>query len=1018
MNDKLRILIVEDVPSDAKLIEYELRKADIEFKSEIVVFKNDYITAIKTFKPDLILSDYSLPRFNGEEAIEIAREISPQTPIIIVTGSVNEETAVKCMKLGAWDYVLKDRLVMLGHAVKNSLELKKDRQQIAASQRELERSEEQFRAFAENVPGVVSIYDHYPDGRSVFLYRGPGLAEIVGKKIEEEIKKDPEVFFRMIPEKDKDLLEENAKKAVESDGMLDTEYRLEVEKGKFIWIRSHFRVTPLPNNVYRWQGLIFEITKQKKIENELLENQKLLNKTQQMAHVGSWTYDLKTRKIYWSEEICQILGVDHTKVKPTLAVIMDRMHPEDLKKIRKEYISSLRKQKSYDIYHRIIRTNGDVRFMHTRTENLHDENGRPYLSIGMSQDISNIVKTQKLIRQSEQLSLAIIEESPLGISVRDRFGTLMMYNQAWKEMWHISNQRIKEFRRPRKKLQLDDRDSYLGNHLTKIEEIYRKGGNYTVADIKLADKKNRKAKWISQRFYALMDEENKVERVVILSEDITARKQAEETQKVLHNIAYAANTAKNLEELFVETRQQLGNILDTTNFFIALYDENTKMLSLPFFRDQKDDFSQFPAGRTLSGYVIETGKAQYIPRKLADEMTENDVVDRFGTPAAIWMGAPLKIKDKTIGVIVLQSYDDPELYTEKDLELLNFVSSEIASAIDKKRAEEEINIQRSYFENLFQMSPDALVILSNEDKVIQVNEEFTNLFGYSNEEAEGRYINDLIVPEELKDEGQKLTSSVSEGNTVHFESVRVDKNGNRIYVDAIGKPIILNHDQLAVQAIYRNITERKLAQERMKKDLEEKNVLLKEVHHRVKNNMQVISSMLKLQSRYITDKKALELFKNSQDRVKSMALIHERIYRSPDLASVNFDNYVRSLSRNLFINYGISGANIELQVNIDDISVNMNAAIPLGLIINELISNALKHAFPANSKGKLIINFSKDTSGQYKLEVLDNGVGCGQIELEDPKTLGMQLISALTSQLQGEMTCTSEQGTKFTLTFQ
>lgn len=884
------------------------------------------------------------------------------------------------------------------------------------AENELLESEKKFRTFAENVPGVISIYTWYPDGHVEFHYRGPGLAEIIGQELADKCQEDPAAFFRMIPREDLRNLEKEAAKAIENDEALDTEYRLEIAPEKYVWLRSRFRVVSQPDGSYLWQGIINEITKQKIIEQELIESEKLLNTTQQMAHVGSWIYNLISGEVYCSEEMLNILGSDAQKRKQKYSDFLQHIHPDDFSRVKKDFIWSLRKSTPYEIYHRIIRSDGKVRFIVTKTENLRSKEGQHIRSIGMSQDITDIVKTQEIIRQSEQLSMAIISESTLGISVRDKNGRLLMYNQTWKNIWSLSSKELQNYMQPRSTLKFDQRDNYLGEHRKEIEKIYRQGGDYVVPELKITKSKYG-YKWISQRFYALMDENDQVERVVIISEDITSRKQAEETQIVLYNIANAANSAKNLDELFVETRNQLSRILDTTNFFIALYDEKTKMLSLPFMRDEKDFYEAFPAGRTLSGYVIETGQAQFITNSEADQMVEDDIVDRLGSPAAIWMGAPLKTKEKIIGVIVLQSYENEHLFSRKDLELLTFVSSEIASAIDHKRAEEEIKVQKTYFENLFQVSPDALVILSNDDDVIQINNEFTKLFGYKQDEVIDKNINDLIVPEELKKEAIEKTHAVSKGSKIQFEAVRQHKNGKRFMVEVIGKPVILGNNQLAVQTIYRDISIRKQHEQQILKDLEEKEILLKEVHHRVKNNMQVISSMLKLQSRYIQDEQAQEIFTNSQNRVKSMALIHERIYKSEDLASVNFEEYVRSLTSSLFANSGISGSRVSLQLNIKDINVNMNKAIPLGLIINELISNSFKHAFPDERKGLLSVSLTREKD-KYRLIIADDGVGCPQdLNIQDPSTLGLQLINALAAQLHGKTSFISDGGTKFIMEF-
>ena len=207
------------------------------------------------------------------------------------------------------------------------------------------------------------------------------------------------------------------------------------------------------------------------------------------------------------------------------------------------------------------------------------------------------------------------------------------------------------------------------------------------------------------------------------------------------------------------------------------------------------------------------------------------------------------------------------------------------------------------------------------------------------------------------------------------------------------------------------------AEEQVIRDLEEKNVLLKEVHHRVKNNLQIVSSMLKLQAAYITDERALELFQNSRDRVKTMALIHDTLYRSKDIANIDFADYVRKLTTQIFISYGVNSELIKLKINIKDILLDINIAIPCGLIINELVSNSLKYAFPDGKSGEINIIFTYKNKINT-LCVKDNGIGIsGEIDLKNPPTLGLLLINSLTKQLNGTLKIEKVKGTSFKITF-
>ena len=204
--------------------------------------------------------------------------------------------------------------------------------------------------------------------------------------------------------------------------------------------------------------------------------------------------------------------------------------------------------------------------------------------------------------------------------------------------------------------------------------------------------------------------------------------------------------------------------------------------------------------------------------------------------------------------------------------------------------------------------------------------------------------------------------------------------------------------------------------------LSEKEVLLKEIHHRVKNNLQVISSLLYLNSRKVKDKDTLNMFKDSQNRVKSIALVHERLYRSKDLGNIDFREYVIQLTADLFRSYAVNQEAVKLDININNIFINIDFAVPCGLIINELITNSLKYAFPDQTengcKGIIKIEFNKNGNGELKLTVSDNGIGLTEQSIERKKlSLGLQLVETLVAQLDGSLEINSNSGTAFKIVF-
>ena len=199
--------------------------------------------------------------------------------------------------------------------------------------------------------------------------------------------------------------------------------------------------------------------------------------------------------------------------------------------------------------------------------------------------------------------------------------------------------------------------------------------------------------------------------------------------------------------------------------------------------------------------------------------------------------------------------------------------------------------------------------------------------------------------------------------------------------------------------------------------LEEKVILLKEVHHRVKNNLQIIASLLSLQSNHIHDDETLALLANSENRVRAMAAIHERLYLSDDLAKIDFAGYVKALVDSLFGSYSIDTRDVRLVTELSDVSLDLDQAIPCGLMLNELVSNSLKYAFPDGRHGELQIHLSQG-DGSYVLEVCDDGVGFPEgVDFRQTKSLGLQLITSLTRQLHGQIEMTNHHGTTFRIEF-
>ena len=259
--------------------------------------------------------------------------------------------------------------------------------------------------------------------------------------------------------------------------------------------------------------------------------------------------------------------------------------------------------------------------------------------------------------------------------------------------------------------------------------------------------------------------------------------------------------------------------------------------------------------------------------------------------------------------------------------------------------------------------------------------------------------------------------------------MRKRKDGTTVNVSIIGAPINIAGKLVAVYAIYRDITERKTAEHQIGASLKEKEVLLQEIHHRVKNNLQIISGLLTLQAGQSTGKSLEEVFRDSQDRIRSIALIHEKLYSSHNLSEIAFDDYLCSLVETLFASHKIAAGRITTSYELDRVNFNIEIAMPLGLIVNELVSNALKHAFPGGKRGEIRLELLERPgpapmrvqarrAPSYELTVADNGIGLPSgFKPASQKSLGMHLVMMLASQLQAKLKVSRKSGTRFSIRF-
>lgn len=375
-----------------------------------------------------------------------------------------------------------------------------------------------------------------------------------------------------------------------------------------------------------------------------------------------------------------------------------------------------------------------------------------------------------------------------------------------------------------------------------------------------------------------------------------------------------------------------------------------------------------------------------------------------------FMGSPLIYRNDVIGVLHLRS-KQLGAYSDREANLLEMVAAQISGALAnsqlfKQRQDAEAALIKSESEHraLLEHSPDIIIRFDTQMRHIYANPAIEAATGFPPSAFIGKTHRDLGMPDEVVDYWQScLTKAIKSGESeimyfnfqtssavMHYESKVVPE------FDAHG----------AVQSILvlaRDVTARREAEDQIKASLAEKELLLREINHRVKNNLQIVSSLLYLQSRDVQMPQVRTVLETSQDRIKAMALVHEKLYQSPDLARIDFGDYIHSLTTELYSSFGLGVSGIGLVVDVDEVKLGIDSAIPCGPIVNELVSNSLKHAFPGRSDGEIRINLK--TAGEiHTMVVKDNGIGFPvDLDISQVESLGLTIVKALAAQLGGQV---------------
>ncbi|MBD2336942.1 PAS domain S-box protein [Calothrix sp. FACHB-156] len=345
---------------------------------------------------------------------------------------------------------------------------------------------------------------------------------------------------------------------------------------------------------------------------------------------------------------------------------------------------------------------------------------------------------------------------------------------------------------------------------------------------------------------------------------------------------------------------------------------------------------------------------------------------------------------------------------------------------DRKHTEQILELQAIITRN---MAEGICLIRASDGVFVYTNRKFEQMFGYEQGELIGQHVSIVNYADantNARDVDKAITDKLRQHSETTYEVHNIKKDGTPFWCCSTAS--VFEHPEYGTVfvAVQQDITEQKKAEDKLKASLKEKEVLLKEIHHRVKNNLGIISSLLQMQCRRIQDSQAISILHDSQNRIASIALVHEKLYGSDHLSDIDFAQYILDLTTHLFKSYNFSSSNIQLNIQVEPVHLDIETAIPCGLIINELVSNALKYAFPDQRSGEIQVKCQQNYEYCSKIPlqpdlvliIRDNGVGLpADFDSKKARTLGMTLLHGLVKQLRGTVKIHNQQGTEFKIIF-
>jgi PAS domain S-box-containing protein len=753
-------------------------------------------------------------------------------------------------------------------------------------------------------------------------------------------------------------------------------------------------------------------------DQRVRESEEKFRKTFEHSGVGMAIVGLDGTFLTVNGSVSRILGYSEKELLELN--FTDITHSEDLEEsIAKHKRLLSGKEGHYETEKRYVHKDGQTLWGRLNVSLVRDRAGNPMYSVAQLNDITLRKQSEEAFRDQLSLMESLIEAVPAPVFFKNTEHVYVGCNEAFAEF----------IGRPREQI--------IGKSVfdvapRELAELYRTqddklfdnpGSQVYEASVQRADGTMQEVVFQKATY---SDSSGALAGLIGVMLDITERKNSQKAQQkaISETNALLAISRLLLEKQgFQETSRRIFDsakkVTGATAGYVALMSSDGSENEV-LFLDSGDlpctvDSNLPMPIRGLRERAYRTGKTVY------DNDFNNSEWMRFMPEGhAVLenvMFAPLVIEGKAAGVIGLANKQGG--FSQDDARLATGLAEFAAIGLQNNFTEEKIVQQNNFLNTVLESLKHPFYVVDSNDYTIKIANSATRLGDLKEDSTCYALTHRRSDPCNTSEHPCPLAEVKQTGKPLTVEHVHFDKEGNHRHVEVHAYPVFDKEGKVEQIVEYLlDITERKKAEDQIQATLKEKEVLLREIHHRVKNNLALISSLLGSQSEYTQDEFHKKMFEDTQARVRSMALAHQLLYQSESLANLRGAEYIGHLVDHLVVTTGAMGKAINVEKEMEDLSFSLDTAIPVGFLMTELVSNCLKHAFPDRNQGEIKISLKSLGDDQFELMVKDNGVGMPEdVDLKNPKSLGLDLVDTFAEQLKGRIDIRRDEGTEFRIMF-